>query len=120
MFNKRKIKELEAKIEELENEIEKKKRTIYEYSRTEKNISETNKNLSSALETEINENKKLNEWVIKILKEFGTTTVKEKHVAIPVIKNTSWVTMQENGLIKDEVIEIPSITIHRQERLYGV
>lgn len=52
MFNKRKIKELEAKIEELENEIEKKKRTIYEYSRTEKNVSETNKNLSSSLETE--------------------------------------------------------------------
>lgn len=107
IFNKRKIKELE-------NKIQNQKKAIYDYKRYIDDTNKLNKNLSESLNKELEQNKKLCDWIINILKEFGTTDVTERHVNIPVINNDTTYTMRY-GTIKEKRIEIPSITIIKKE-----
>ena len=108
IFNKRKIKELE-------NKIQNQKKAIYDYKRHIDDTNKLNKNLSESLNKELEQNKKLCDWIINILKEFGTTDVREKHINIPVINNGTTYTMLYEGTIKEKRIEIPSITIIKKE-----
>lgn len=108
IFNKRKIKELENKIQNQE-------KAIYDYKRHIDDTNKLNKNLSESLNMQLEENKKLNEWIITILKEFGTTNVREEHIQIPVIENSATYTSMLCGTVKEKRIEIPSITIIKKE-----
>ncbi len=107
MFNIKKIKELKKDI--------KKYQDLYQIQ-TKENLSLCDQNI------------KLIEWVQAILKEFGTTTVRESHVTIPVIRNDDiedTISLYHGDIdkryykydFKTTCIEIPSITIYK--RIYN-
>ena len=103
LFNKKKIKEQEKLIKDLTSHAE------FLASKIE---SETG--FKEYLE---NENKKLLEWIESILKEFGTFNVRERRVNIPIYKNTVEVEPYDAetvGTIKEAVIVIPEIVIHKR------
>ena len=110
LFNKKKIKELEDKIKN-------QKEAIYDYKKHIENTDKLNKDLSKILNMQLEENKKLNEWIITILKEFGTTNVREEHIQIPVIENSATYTSMLCGTVKEKRIEIPSITLIKREMI---
>lgn len=61
------------------------------------------------------ENKKLIDWVQKILKEFGTTEVYERKVAIPIMKRKNVYYGEDNMRMRTETIIIPEIAISKIE-----
>ena len=102
MFNIKKIKELKEDV--------KKYQDLYQIS-TKENLSLCDQNI------------KLIEWVQAILKEFGTTPVREHHVTIPVIRKedieeTMNVYADDKPYYRHDFkticIEIPSITIYKR------
>lgn len=110
IFNKKKIKELEDKIKN-------QKQAIYDYKRHVEDTNKLNKDLSRSLNMQLEQNKKLNEWIINILKEFGTTNVREEHIQIPVINNGTTYKSMLCGTFKEKRIEIPAITIIKKEMI---
>lgn len=61
------------------------------------------------------ENKKMIEWVQKILKEFGTYEVCERSVSIPIMKHKDFMYGDNNMRMTTETIIIPEIIIHKSE-----
>ena len=104
MFNNKKIKKLKEDIKKCQDLCQ---------IQSEENLSLSN------------QNEKLVEWVQAILKEFGTTPVREPHVTIPVIRNDD---IEETMNLyagdidkpyykydfKTTCIHIPSITIYKR------
>lgn len=68
----------------------------------------------------INENKKLNEWIRNILKEFGTYDVSERKVSIPIYRRTELKPYSMNSSLKrigqEETIVIPEIVLRKITR----
>lgn len=67
------------------------------------------------------ENKRLVEWVQKILKEFGTYEVRERNVQIPIMKFENAYSIGENNLvmdITDDIVIIPEIRICKTTRRF--
>jgi len=110
IFNRKKVKELEEKINN-------QKKAIYDYKKHIEDTNKLNKDLSNSLNMQLEENKKLIEWVITILKEFGTIDVREPHIQIPVINNGVTYNSMLCGTVKEKRIEIPSITIVKREMI---
>lgn len=110
IFNRKKIKELEEKINN-------QKKAIYDYKKHIEDTNKLNKDLSNSLNMQLEQNEKLIEWVITILKEFGTTDVREPHIQIPVINNGVTYNSMLCGTVKEKRIEIPSITIIKREMI---
>lgn len=105
------------KIKELEDKIKNQKQAIYDYKKHIEDTNKLNKDLSKSLNMQLEENKKLVEWVITILKEFGTTSVREEHIHIPVIENETTYNSMLCGAVKEKRIEIPSITLIKREMI---
>ncbi len=62
------------------------------------------------------ENKKMIDWVQKILQEFGTYKVRErKSVQIPIMKHKDFMYGDNNMRMTSETIIIPEIIIHKGE-----
>lgn len=61
------------------------------------------------------ENKKMIDWVQKILKEFGTQEVGERKIQIPIMKHKDFMYGNENMRYKTETIIIPEIIISKSE-----
>ena len=62
------------------------------------------------------ENKKMIEWVQKILQEFGTYEVRERQsVQIPIMKHKDFMYGYNNVRMTSETIIIPEIIIHKNE-----
>ena len=59
------------------------------------------------------QNQELTDWVIKILKEFGTCDTREQHVQIPIMREIGHRAYNRdfNFINKEERITIPSITL---------
>ena len=117
IFNIKKIKELEEKINNQEEKINNQKKAINDYKNHIADTKKLNIDLSKSLNIQLEENKKLNEWVITILKEFGTTNVREKHVQIPMIDYGTTYTSMLSGTVKEKRIEIPAITLIKREMI---
>lgn len=58
------------------------------------------------------ENKKLIEWIQKILQEFGTSQVNDKKISIPIYKNSINSFIDNEPLTEEDVI-IPEIRLHK-------
>ena len=108
VFNRKKVKELEEKINN-------QKKAINDYKLHIEDTNKLNKDLSNSLNMQLEQNKKLIEWVITILKEFGTTEVRGHHVQIPIITNELTYNSAVWDTVKEKRIEIPSITIIKSE-----
>ncbi len=108
IFNRKKVKKLEEKINN-------QKKAIYDYKRNIEDTNKLNKDLSKSLNMQLEQNKKLIEWVITILKEFGTTDARGPHIQIPVINKEVMYNSMLSGTVKEKRIEIPSITIIKRE-----
>lgn len=110
LFNKNKVKKLKEEIKYLNNEID-------GYMKNERHWSRQIESLEKISTKTMEENQKLINWVVNILKEFGTSEVREKHISIPVYKNErrpAFYTeddIDKTFCVKKEYIEIPSITI---------
>lgn len=61
------------------------------------------------------ENRKMIEWVQKILKEFGTYDVNQRSVQIPIMKRKEVYYGDNNARMKSETIIIPEIIINKTE-----
>lgn len=61
------------------------------------------------------ENKKLIEWIQKILQEFGTSQVNDRKISIPIYKNSINYFI-DNALLTEEVVIIPEIRLHKIRR----
>ncbi|MBQ9023844.1 MAG: hypothetical protein IJ105_01330 [Bacilli bacterium] len=61
------------------------------------------------------ENKKMINWVQKILEEFGTQEVSERKIQIPIIKHKDFMYGDDNMRYTTETIIIPEIIIHKGE-----
>lgn len=61
------------------------------------------------------ENRKMIEWVQKILKEFGTFEVNQRSVQIPIMKRKEVYYGENNTRMKNETIIIPEIIINKSE-----
>ena len=61
------------------------------------------------------ENKKMIDWVQRILKEFGTCEVQEKRITIPIMKHKDFIYGDDNIQFKTETIIIPEIVISKSE-----
>lgn len=61
------------------------------------------------------ENRKMIEWVQKILKEFGTFEVNQRSVQIPIMKRKELYYEENNTRMKNETIIIPEIIINKVE-----
>lgn len=61
------------------------------------------------------ENKKMIDWVQKILKEFGTQEVGERKIQIPIMKHKDFIYGDDNMRYKTETIIIPEIVISKSE-----
>lgn len=61
------------------------------------------------------ENKKMTDWVQKILKEFGTQEVGERKIQIPIMKHKDFMYCEDNVQYKRETIIIPEIVISKSE-----
>lgn len=61
------------------------------------------------------ENRKMIEWVQKILKEFGTYDVNQRSVQIPIMKRKEVYYEDNNARMKSETIIIPEIIINKTE-----
>ena len=113
IFNRRKVRALEIEKDAIErdNAILSDKNSYLEEHiiRLEKELDKkgTNANL-------VEENRKLLEWIQKILDTFGTCDSRERHIQIPVYKREI-VPFSDNimpfGEMKREYVEIPAITI---------
>ena len=67
------------------------------------------------------ENKKMIEWVQKILKEFGTYEVRERSVQIPIMKFENAYSVGEGNTIMevtDDIVIIPEIKICKTTRRF--
>jgi len=67
------------------------------------------------------ENKKLMEWVQKILKEFGTYEVGDRSVSIPIMKFENAYSVGEGNTIMnvtDDIVIIPEIRICKTTRRF--
>lgn len=107
LFNKKKIKELEQENYELHSDIE-------GYIKNERIWSKQIDNLEKALTNTMQENQRLIDWVMNILKEFGTVEIGDRqHIEIPIHKQNICSAYDRNymGVFEKERIEIPSITI---------
>ena len=73
------------------------------------------KSLEDEITSKRKENEKLIDWIMSILKEFGTMDVKDdmSHVAIPVKRKVESVYSMSEGMGTLETINIPSITIEK-------
>ena len=111
LFNKKKIKKLEDDIFSLQRDLI----TEQNKSKTYKDIIE-NCHCSTLL---LEENKKLIEWVERILEEFGTIDVYERHsIHIPIYRKTDYAinqTVNEFKRTKTEIIVIPEIVIQKKQ-----
>ena len=58
------------------------------------------------------ENRKMIDWVQKILKEFGTCEVGERKVQIPIMRKEDFM-YDDNMRMTSETIIIPEIIIHK-------
>lgn len=61
------------------------------------------------------ENRKLIDWVQKILKEFGTCEVGERKIQIPIMKHKDFMYGDDNMRYTTETIIIPEIIISKSE-----
>lgn len=107
LFNKKKIKKLEQENYELHSDIE-------GYIKNERIWSKQIDNLEKALTNTMQENQRLLDWVMNILKEFGTVEIGDRqHIEIPIHKQNICSVYDRNymGVFEKERIEIPSITI---------
>lgn len=107
LFNKKKIKELEQENYELHSDIE-------GYIKNERIWSKQIDNLEKALTNTMQENQRLIDWVMNILKEFGTVEIGDRqHIEIPIHKQNICSAYDRNymGVFEKERIAIPSITI---------
>ena len=107
LFNKKKIKKLEQENYELHSDIE-------GYIKNERIWSKQIDNLEKALTNTMQENQRLLDWVMNILKEFGTVEIGDRqHIEIPIHKQNICSVYDKNymGVFEKERIEIPSITI---------
>lgn len=59
------------------------------------------------------ENRKMIDWVQKILKEFGTCEVGERKVQIPIMRKKDFMYSDNNMRMTSENIIIPEIIIHK-------
>lgn len=66
------------------------------------------------INTLLEQNKNMTEWIYKILKEFGTVNTNNEHINIPIHTNSSIYKMDNLDFIEKEYIEIPSITLIKQ------
>jgi len=67
------------------------------------------------------ENKKLIEWVQKILKEFGTYEVRDRRITIPIMKFENAYSIGEGNTIMDvtdDIVIIPEIRICKTTRKF--
>ncbi len=67
------------------------------------------------------ENKKMIEWIQKILKEFGTYEVRERNITIPIMKFTNAYSVGESNTIMDvtdDIVIIPEIRICKTTRRF--
>ena len=67
------------------------------------------------INTLLEQNKNMSEWIYKILKELGTVNTDNKHINIPIHTNSSIYKMDDLNFIEKEYIEIPSITLIKQK-----
>ena len=107
LFNKKKIKELKQEIYELHNDIE-------GYIKNEQIWSKRIDNLEKIATNTMQENQRLIDWIMNILKEFGTVEIGDKqHIEIPIHKQNICSAYHRNymGVFEKERIEIPSITL---------
>lgn len=114
LFNKRKVEKLEQQLELLNHDLQKEKND----NDTLKDILR-NSNCSSLL---LEENKKLIDWIEKILTEFGTMDVRSRErVQIPIYKiekEYPYKMMNPNTemlRVKEKTIIIPEITLIKRE-----
>ena len=120
LFNRRKVKELEIEKDAIErdNAILSDKNSYLEEHiiRLEKELDKkgTNANL-------VEENRKLLDWIQKILDTFGTCDSRERHISIPVYKReiVPFYGPETFGELHQERIEIPAITIIKMRWVYG-
>lgn len=61
------------------------------------------------------ENKKLIEWIQKILQEFGTSQVNDRTISVPIYKNSINSFIDNEPLI-EEIVIIPEIKLHKITR----
>ena len=61
------------------------------------------------------ENKKMIDWVQKILKEFGTQEVAERKIQIPIMRHKDFMYGDDNIRYTTETIIIPEIIIYKGE-----
>ncbi len=82
-------------------------------NKTISNLQNEHSELNKSMNNLITENKKLIDWITKILDTFGTMDVRErKSVKIPVYKNVEWNKYNIHYLGNyEERLEIPAITI---------
>ena len=71
------------------------------------------------INTLLEQNKNMSEWIYKILKELGTVNTDNKHINIPIYTNSSisYYKMSDLDFVEKEYIEIPSITLIKQKRI---
>ena len=110
IFNKKKVKKLEEMINDIRNHRDYYEKLYISQVEHTNSLVKDNNYLKE-------ENTKLCDWVFNILKEFGTSNVREPHIRIPIIEQDSVYTMLNEGTIKEQRIEIPSITIIKKEML---
>ena len=114
LFNKKKIKELNK-------ELARYGEALTERETKCRGLEERVKDLNKIVDNTMSENKKLTEWVIKILAEFGTTEIGDrKHIEIPV-HHCEPVYHFYDEPVQTSIakrIEIPAITILKIDRRY--
>lgn len=108
IFNKKRVKKLEECINDIRNNRDYYEKLYISQVEHTNSLVKDNTYLKEA-------NTKLMDWVYKILKEFGTSEVKEDHITIPICKKIYDRPIFEGedcqGYIERERIDIPAITI---------
>ncbi len=107
IFNKKKLEEADKKLKRMSNLIDEKNVEINRQDCSITRLENSNNEL-------IYENKKLTDWIMKILDIVGTIEVKEKTaIEIPILLKKEYEIYNHNhlGIHETEIITIPEITI---------
>lgn len=108
LFNKKKLKELEDEKNYYERVCEAKNKTI---NNLQLDKSELNKNMNNL----INENKKLIDWIYKILDNFGQISNSEiNYIRIPYTKSMTHKAYTDTKTI---CIRVPELILYKEERM---
>ena len=116
IFNKRKKLEEENKLlkDTIYNQEEEIKSLNDKISYCEYKYKDIKDSQQETINTLLEQNKNMTEWIYKILKELGTVNTDNKHINIPICTNSSIYKMNDLDFVEKEYIEIPSITLIKQ------